>query len=342
MSEIFLTCTPSSGGKARRLVWKSIRLRKSLDEICHSLEAVLPYAERANINKHDTVQVRYKNPYITDNDGERPVSTLYVDTVDDSTDTQEKSITVIARSPARDIIDSQWSDRISGSPDLLTVVQTISKRFGIQAMHMPTNQNGTKAVYSFSWENESPWAKLLTEADAQGYILTSNQIGNLYLWKPATGVRKEGFMLTEGVNVKSVRNSDNGSEQFHEYVVKCCGKEGTAVDSTCRNKRILTINLSEFIMDQEKLNRRARTEMLRRREKKITCTVAGWGLTDRQIRNLGSTFQKEVFWETNFLIPVKLPSSGIDANMLVSQVEYSADASSVSCDITLVNPEAYR
>lgn len=120
------------------------------------------------------------------------------------------------------------------------------------------------------------------------------------------------------------------------------GNQGKAIDSTCPNKRKLTINLSEFITDQEQLNRRAKTEMLRRRENKITCTLSGWGLTEEQIRKLGGTYHKEIFWEVNLLIPVKLPSCNVNANMLISQVEYTADTKSFSCDVTLVKPEAYR
>ena len=335
-SKIIVTCNGSE------LSWVSVLVRKSLDEICHYVEVTLPLFERDNVHKHDTIQVRYKNPLLTDHGGERPVTTVLVDEVGDDTDSQSAAFTVTGRSAARDIIDSTWSGIIAGNPNLLTIVQTIAGEFGIEAMHMPTNENGTKAVYSFSWENESPWTKLLTEADAQGYILTSNQIGNLYLWKPATGIRKEGFKIVEGETGTKIRRVENGAEQFHEYTVNCCGLTATVTDPTCRNKRKFTLNLSDFVMDQEKINRRAKTEMLRRRENRIVATVPEWGLSDMQIKALGSTFQKERFWEVNFLIPVKIPSAGVSGKMLVSQVEYKADAKSVSCDITLVNPEGYR
>lgn len=208
---------------------------------------------------------------------------------------------------------------------------------------LPTNKGDiTKTVSSFSWENESPWAKLLTLADAQDFIITSNQLGGLYIEQPARGTCDWGFAIEEGVNVLHPRRSESGAEQFHEYIVNCCNKVGKATDSTCPNKRKLTINLSEFIIDQEKLDRRAKTEMLRRREDKITCSLSGWGLTEEQIKRLGGTYHKEIFWEVNLLIPVKIPSCNMNANMLISQVEYSADSNSLSCDVTLVKPEAYR
>ena len=82
--------------------------------------------------------------------------------------------------------------------------------------------------------------------------------------------------------------------------------------------------------------------MLRRRADKITCTLSGWGLTEAQIQKLGGTYHKEIFWEVNLLIPVKIPSCKVNANMLISQVEYTADSKTFSCDVTLVKPEAYR
>ena len=230
---------------------------------------------------------------------------------------------------------------------MLTVLKKIASEVGMKEkdiMCLPTNRGDiTSTLPSFSWENESPWAKLLTAAEAQGFTITSNQLGGLYIEKASGRSAKEwGFGIEEGVNTKRVSYVENGAEQFHEYIVNCCSKVGKAIDDTCPNKRKLTINLTEFITDQEQLNRRAKTEMLRRREDRITCSLSGWGLTEEQIKKLGNTFQKEIFWEVNLLIPVKIPSCNMNANMLISQVEYSADSNSLSCDVTLVKPEAYR
>lgn len=324
----------------REFDWKRIMARKSLDEICHYAEVEIPASERSYAHKHDRMQIRFSNAYLTDNGGERPVTTVLIDEIATDTDSENKNVTLIGRSPARDIIDSTWSDTITGSPDLLEVTKKIASKFGITVYHMPQTINNTKSVKSFSWENESPWARLLTEADAQGYIITSSQIGDLYVEK-AGAMPNELFSMSEKENVRSVNVSENGSEQFHEYIVRCNNLEGKAVDSTCKSNRILTINLSDFDFDQERLERRARTEMLRRRENKVTCNMSGWGLPSMQIKALGDTYHKEVFWEVNSLIKVNLPSFGFVGNMLVSKVEYKADSNNFSCDVTLSNPESY-
>jgi prophage tail gpP-like protein len=207
---------------------------------------------------------------------------------------------------------------------------------------MPTNTpDPTETVTDFQFENESPWAKLLTEADSQGFLFTSNEAGGLYLWRVASGLRGEGFHLTEGGNVKNIQWKENGAQQFHEYVVCGGGEPVSVIDPTCKNNRILTIDMTDPLMPKTKLKRRAETEMRRRKENRTTVTTSGWGLSDEQIKNLGVTAWKEIFWNPNFLIPIKIPSLGLDANLLISEVEYTADDKSMATDLTLVNRDAY-
>jgi prophage tail gpP-like protein len=340
-SKVIVQAAPSGGGGFQELVWKKIKIRKSLDEICHYMELEIPAGERNKIHKHDKVEVRYLNELIRDSDHRRRLTTVMIDEITDVTDTAQKGLLIIGRSPARDIIDSTWGGMILGQQNLEAVANKVAEPFGVTVQRMPTNSPETGPVFSFSWENESPWQKLITEADNQGYIFTSNEAGNLYLWRVAAGPRDEGFSLGEGSNIRNIQATENGAEQFHEYVVRGAGKEARQIDSTCKNKRIMTINLTDLIVSEETLRRRALTEMLRRRENRTTVTVSGWGLSDIQIQALGETIRKEVFWNPNFLIPVKIPSSGLNGNLLTSQVEYQADEASMTTALTLVNPEAY-
>lgn len=353
MSEVAVAVWSSSARKYVDIDFRRVFVRKSLDEICHYAEIEIPESERALVHKHGIMQVRYLSKYITESRnayegkyGYHPVTTVHIDEIDEETEKSTHGIIVTGRSAARDIIDSKWCGTILGQPTLLQILRQIAGDFGFEdkdVICLPTTAGDTtKPVFSFSWENESPWTKLLTVADAQGFIITSNQLGGLYIEQPARNACNWGFAIEEGVNVRHPRRSESGAEQFHEYIVNCGGKVGKATDTTCPNSRKLTINLSEFIIDQEKLNRRAKTEMLRRREDKVVCTLSGWGLTETQIQKLGGTYHKEIFWEVNLLIPVKLPSCNLNANMLISQVEYTADKSAFSCDVTLVKPEAYR
>jgi prophage tail gpP-like protein len=340
-SKVIVQAAPSGGGGFQELVWRKIKIRKSLDEICHYMELEIPASERNKIHKHDKVEVRCFNELIKDSDHRRRITTVIVDEITDITDTAQKGLMIIGRSPARDIIDSTWSGIIPHQQNLEYVAGKVAEPFGIKVQRMPTNSPETGPVFSFSWENESPWQKLIAEADNQGYIFTSNEAGDLYLWRVAVGIRDEGFSLSEGSNIRNIQTTENGAEQFHEYVARASFREARIIDNTCRNNRKMTINITDEATSQESLERRVLTEMLRRRENRTTVTVSGWGLSDAQIQALGETIRKEVFWNPNFLIPVKIPFSGLDGNLLISQAEYQADESSMSAAITLVNPEAY-
>jgi len=326
----------------QELIWRSIKIRKSLDEICHTLELEIPPSERLKVKKHNRVTVTYDNPIIRNSGWVGTITTVLVDEVTSNADVTKNSLMVIGRSPARDIIDSTWSDTCGESMKLREILQLIGKKFNVVCDTFPPNEpDPTDFVYDFEWNNESPWTKLISEADNQGYILTSNQAGNLYLWKVASNARTEGFHITEGVNVKNIRWTENGSEQFHEYIVIGENSEESVIDNSCPNNRVLTIDLSDTSIVGEAVKRRAETEMRRRSENKITVTVPGWGLTDEQMKNLGSIEKPELFWFPNSIIPIRIPTLELDRKLLISEVEYTATADAISCDITLVKREAY-
>ena len=338
--------------KNRELLWLRVKIKKSLDDICHTLEMEIPAGERLNVRRHDKIQVRVDNPLITERGGVDTVTTVMVDEVTVSADATSHRVTVIGRSPARDIIDSAWRNTLWTKPEenwtLAKITKEIADRFKIPdvseiavSWFPKGSPDPTATVNYFAWQNESPWAKLLTEADAQGFLITSNQAGGLYVWKPQATVRSEGFNATEGENVKTVEWRENGAEQYHEYVVSGAFGDAVVFDTSCRNRRVLTIDLTDEAVGEEKRRRRAETEMRRRRETRVTVTVAGWGLSDRQIRALDNRSGKEFFWSVNFLIPVRMPSLGLSNNLLISEAEFEADDKSMQTTITLVNREAY-
>ena len=332
--------------RRRELLWRRVKVRKSLDDICHTLELEIPSSERENVRKHDKIEIRCENPLFSESARKPRVTTVRVDEVTAGADVSKHSVVVIGRSPARDIIDSTWTDSFWPSAEspmtLADIVKEIAAKFSITSSWFPADQSDpTSAVGWFAWQNESPWAKLVTEAAGQGFMITSNEAGGLYIWQPAERVRSEGFHITEGRNIRSIEWRENGAGQFHTYVVTGWFDEAVVIDNTCNTNRILTIDLTGFEVSAEKLQRRAETEMRRRRENRTTVTLSGWGLSDSQIRNLGTTIEKELFWSPNFLIPVRMPLLGLSANLLIAEVEQEADAEMMQSTITLVNREAY-
>jgi len=341
MSKIVVNAAPAGTKNFRSLVWNKIQITKSLDEICHSLTLELPVSQRTLIAVHDTVEVRFYNKYITHNSGNLRVTTVLIDEITDTTDSGRKYITVLGRSPARDIIDSAWTGYAGGTTLLKVTEQIAYQKFHIKVHQIPRGTDFTETIPVFAWNCESPWTHLLNAADNQGCVFTSNEAGDLYLTKSGRDAEQWHFILAEGANIKSVETTEAGAEQFHEYVVVSSGVQGSAVDGRCKNKRVLTLNLSDFNLDQEKAKRRALIELYRRRKRTIKVTVSGWGLTDEQIKSFGSTEEKELFFNPNFLIPVYIPSAGIDGKMMISEVEYRAEPTAFDCTVSLVNPEVY-
>jgi len=326
------------------LIWRHIVIRKSLDDICHTLELEIAPSERGKVRRHNKIEVRYANSLVKDSQaaGGRRVTTVLVDEITSSADSQKHGITVKGRSPARDIIDSTWSEDFA-EMTALDLAGAIGKRFGIKCHALPPSIAGKmQIINAFRLENESPWVKLINAADNEGYILTSNEAGDLYFWAVSGAVRDEGFRLVEGANIKSIEWTENGADQFHEYIVRGCGEEVTAVDDTCPGGRILTMDITDPDFPPAKLQRRAETEMHRRRETRATATVAGWGLTDGQIAHLGAvTAGKEIFWVPNLLIPVIAPSIALDAKLLISEVEHEAYPDAFGSRITVVKRDTY-
>ncbi len=340
MSKIIVKVAKAGTADFKELLWESVTINKSLDDICHSMELTLPVSQRDKIHKHDVVRVYYQNKYITDHEGLRPVTTVLVDERKDSIDSSQKRVTVLGRSPARDIIDSAWTGMFGSSPTLLDIVKSIAEKFGFTAYHMP-KPDRSQPVAKFSFTDESPWTKLVNEAENQGYVFTSSQVGDVYLTKLPRKAEDWGFRLTEGMNITSIERCENGAEQFHEYIVRGKNKEASCIDSTCNSNRVLTISLTDMFIDEEKLRMRAKTEMRRRKENTVSVTVSGWGLSDAQIAHLGDTYHKEIFYEPNFLIPVKIPSAGINATLLTKSVEYTASNTGIAATVELINKEAY-
>ena len=98
MSKIIINVVPAGSEKRTILQWKRVQIKKSLDEICHSLTLELPVSQKGLLNVHDTIEVRFYNKYITSNEGNLRVTTVRIDEITDMTEAGQKYITVLGRS----------------------------------------------------------------------------------------------------------------------------------------------------------------------------------------------------------------------------------------------------
>jgi len=371
MSEekVWVTVTGYRNGKEEKTVfphWQRVYIRKSLDEICHYAEFEAGEVDAPNIHAHDKVMIEYGT-----GDFKRLVTTVYVDTKKRVLNNQKFSYLFTCRSAARDIIDSSWTDDIGRTGNILfshavykiaSVFSIPIAVFGVDSLGRSVNvnpesatNNPTTMISVFSWKNESPWAKLLQEADSQGILLSSSETGGLYIWKVASAERTEGFRLDQDKNIEEFEEEEDGTQQFNSYVF--IGAENhrgaptaKAEDTTCPNKRIMTVNVPDVSISLPRLNQRALTEKNRRACKKIRCRVTGWGLNEQQLSALGKDRTgKQTLWDVNFLIPVKIPKLGVTdttneerpSRKLINQVEFAVEKDAVSCTLQLVERSVY-
>lgn len=314
----------------------SLNIRKSIDEICHYADIKIPFSERHKINKHDIIKIMYYSKYFTTKKP-RPITTLLVDEIKITISKEEKSVSVIARSPARDIVDSSYSDSIS-SMSLLNVVKNIASKFSLTAEHYPKDLDASPQVDSFNLENETAWNKLLDIAENNNYAIASSQLGNLYVWKKSQRISSlPGKKLIEGENIKTIEYTENGAYQFRNYTVKGNGKEATSSDTSVKSKRCCSIVMTDSYVSEVELENRAKTEMKRRRSSTITVTVPGFGLSDEEIKKLETTIKTEVFYEANQSIPIIIPSLNINTSMVIKDVVYNLNKDNYSSTLTLVD-----
>lgn len=340
MAENIEIIVHKKNAKSIKLTWSKLTIRKSMDELCSSIDVELRVEDFNQIQVHDRFGVYYSY----ESQGRlivapRPVAMAFIDNIALESSAQSSLLRFNGRSAARDLIDSHWSDTMP-SGTLYEITKALGKRFNFDVDHLEKS-DPTQVIEDFTFENESPWQLIQSYAANQGFIITSSQIGGLYVWRVAALPREEGFSLDEGKNVVSLRSRQSGVKQFHSYIYKSDGEEATIQDELCSPARIFTTNLPESVT-KDQLMRRCQTEKRRRREFHIDVSVNSWGLSESQIKRLGSNLKgREIFWEINFLTPVKIPSMGINCNLLTSAVEYHADANNLSCDIQLSLPEEW-
>ncbi len=360
---------PAGGGSWHPLSWTRLYARKSMDEICHSFEIETAPIDRRWVHKHDLIYIAF-NRTVGGSVVSRPVTSGFIDDVTYLAKGRGKRLSLTGRSPARDLVDSRWSGQVGKTEDgrtesisALNAFREVVKRFRnirgeqMRVFHIPQTANGvevdyTRVVPTLQWENESPWPKMLQIAASQGFILTSSQIGDVYVtW--LSGTPRKGFAIEEGRSASVTRDEESGLEQYHTYVFNAVDTRRRSLtssyeDQSVASARILEVNLTEPVESQQQLDRRVQTEYRRRNHRRVTVTVNDWGLSEQQLLRLGSLSGREIFWEVNCLTPVTLPSIGIDTTvqpnggLITSQVEYNADARSMTCNVTLVNRETYE
>ncbi|NBB51508.1 hypothetical protein GVN24_24795 [Rhizobium sp. CRIBSB] len=175
----------------------------------------------------------------------------------------------------------------------------------------------------------------------RGLLATTDAAGDLVLTRPSQ--QAASFILAEGELIQDVIFDNDVADRFSRYVIKghdasdesagsaAARPSGEAADSGVRRHRPLLIVADEAVSTAT-LAATARWEASVRaaRAQTVTVMVGGWRTPAGDL------------YRPNVIVPIRAPTVGIEADLLVSGVRYVRSATQGSrTELTLVRPESY-
>jgi len=188
---------------------------------------------------------------------------------------------------------------------------------------------------------DSPFEAIKQAAKQLEVLVVSDGQGGILFTRSAAAAATS---LVEGFNVEAAEIEYDGSDRFHRYVVLCqvpgtdqASGAATSIraeatdDGVKRTDRVKVIRPSKGmsagdarrLADWEARTRAARAET-------VSIAVVGWAQPNGTL------------WAPNTLTLVKVPSIGIDGQMLISQVDYSiSNTGGQVTQLRIVRPDAF-
>lgn len=273
--------------------------------------------------------------------------TGYVDALEFKGGPRGRSLSVSGRDKTGDLVDcselsdpGEWSD--IGLDEL---AQLIAAPFGIDVRSVFTDT--PEPFFLFRRQpGETAWSAIERACRLRGVLAFSSGDGALLLDRPASSPGAVTLLEGEGGNVEEwtvtvdqtdrfqtylVRGQTNGSDEYSgEFAAEI---EGQASDPKIQRFRPLLV-LAEGALTFEDAADRAAWEASTRaaRAARLEVLVQGW----RQTPFTGPV------WAINTLVPVRIPSAAISADLLLDTVTFTRTTAGSSTRLGLVRPDAYR
>lgn len=304
--------------------WQSVRIRESVDDLCASVSLVIASAgkgERLQIDANSLVDVLI--------DGEL-VTTVRAGKVRRKVSATDYSNSFNARSLARELVDCQYSQTLSGL-SLAEVVKRICSTFKV-----PVKIDAkTAVVQDFSMQCEVPANALINAARASNLLLYPTPDGGLILTAPDAG--EPVATLVYGEHFMDYELLDDFDLRFSEYVVKSFDYDsGNPHKGAVKDAGISFFRPMHIVADKHgqgigAAQRRAELERNRRLAKAhaISVSVSGW-------RHAGGV------WAINKQVRIVIPDEGVDGVFLIGERELTMDETSDEVTtLTVVHRNAF-
>lgn len=309
--------------------WKKVDIRKSVDDLCASVQLSItlpPEQSKAFSPDKNTVATVFMNGVL--------IATVRLDIHRRRVDPVNHSISLVARSLARELVDCQYSKTLSGLK-LGEIVKRLCALFKV-----PVNLAAETAVVpQFSMQSEIPANALLNAVRASNLLLYPLPSGGLILTEPTN--QAPVATLIYGQHILSYEVVDEYKLIYSEYLVKSfdydngAAQKGAVKDPSFNFFRPLHIIADRHGYTLGGLQRRATLERNRReaRAKRIELVVQGWGFEDNG---------QFVPWDINTQVRVIIPSEGIDNIYLLADLSFSQDdTSGTTTNMTLTDRNAF-
>lgn len=271
--------------------------------------------------------------------GDDLVITGFVDEGSNDTDSNSHPVQVTGRSKTGDLVDcsavhtpATWTNR-----KLEQIAADIAGPFGITVQAV-TDTGAPFAKFALQ-QGETAFEAIERMCRMRAVLPTSDAAGVLQLRRP--GEVRAGYELRLGENLLALRHRRSQRNRYSNYILKGQasgdGIEGAAArpkaeatDAGVARWRPLVIVNSEQTT-QASLSDRAKWEATVRaaRGQEVQATVQGWRAPD------GSLYRPDV------LVPVVGRQVGLDAELLVTNVRFSAGDRGKRAELTLAPKEAY-
>lgn len=264
----------------------------------------------------------------------------YVDSLNLSLGSSDRTITVEGRERTADLVDSC----VDASQFNNVTLEGLAKTFGAPFQIDVINQAGTSKVYPQVGVNPGQTCFQILDqyARKEAVLLSSTGRGTLVITK--VGALASSAALEEGVNLLSCSASFDNKSRFQDYIVRAQNNlpdldpvlqraaEGRSKDTGIDRHRLLIVH-AETAVDRDEAQKRANWELVTRQAKAwtVTAKVYGWRRADGKL------------WAPNTLVKVRAPSIAVDANLLITDVTFSQSiGGGTVTELKLSRKDAYQ
>ncbi len=316
--------------------WTQVSIERRLDALCGQFALGLTerwpgQPERWRIETGDQAQL------LVDDE---PVVNGWIDRARYQLSPNGHPLEVSGRDRTCDLVDcsadppGSWRDRTAAQ-----IAADLTRPFGISVSVI--GDPGPPFARFALEPGETVLAAIERMTVLRGLLATTDASGDLVLRRPSE--QTAGFELVEGENIEAITFDNDTADRFSRYTLKghdasdesagsrAARPSAEALDPGVRRHRPLLI-----VADEESttatLQASARWEASVRAAKAqvVTATVAGWRSRDGRL------------YQPNVLVPVRAPTVGVTAELLVSGVRFKRGAREGSrTELTLVRKESY-